>query len=161
LTATFITSRARFEYFDYIGEEEAAFKVSSEEPKIRHSVMLYRRGEFAKALAAAQSNIERGNRLAPVECGFILAELPDGPARAREAYKHAIAGGKVGGGPLAAPMIFLLLGQKAEAVQASLQLRKNSSVVPRNYDGWYFKYLDYQCDLIGTEALLQAAGTCR
>jgi tetratricopeptide (TPR) repeat protein len=156
---TLMTSRARFEYFEYLGDEEAAFAASRVEPQFRHSVMLYRRGEFDKALKEAQRCTERGYRLGPVECGFILAELPNGPARAREAANAAMARGRVGS--LNSPMILLLLGQKAEAVQASLQLRKTPAGVPSYYQGWYFKILDYQCELIGAEALLQAAGKRR
>src|SRR5262249_47288743 len=79
-------AKACFEFYEYVGDEEAAYAMSGRGNQFRRAVMLYRRGEFAKALEAA---VERSRSRASgwsteqIERGLILPELPDGPARAR------------------------------------------------------------------------------
>ena len=68
---------------------------------------------------------------------------------------------KVGLARLCTPMIWLLLGRKSKAVAASRKVRRERSLVPPWYQGWYHRYLDYQCDRITGTELLQVAGTCR
>jgi hypothetical protein len=152
---------ARFHYFDYVGDEPAAFAVSRQKIEFRHAVMLYHRRAFRKALAAADRSLKRGYGMARVERGFILLELPNGNRRAREAYRDAAAGAEVGLVRLYAPMILLLLGRRAEAVEASLKVRCNPALVPPWYQGWYHRHLDYLCGRIGEDELLKAAGSNR
>ena len=123
--------------------------------------MLYRRGEFDKALKEARAQCRARLSDGPGRVRLHPGRTPGRPGPSSRGRECRPGSGRVGFGSLHSPMILLLLGRKAEAVQASLQLRKNPAVVPNYYEGWYFKILDYQCDLISGEALLQAAGRCR
>jgi hypothetical protein len=129
----------------------------------RHALMLYGRGQFTNALEATERNLSsgRGRWMDRVQRGFILAELPDGPARARIAYQEAMAHTSEGW-KMIPPMILLLLGEKDQAVRAYAQIRKELTT-PRLdswywLDGWYLKYLDYNCGRITADELLKAAG---
>ena len=53
------------------------------------------------------------------------------------------------------------LGRKAEAVQASLQLRERADLLPSARNGWYHRLLDYHCDLLNAHDLLKQAGPSR
>src|SRR5262249_42488083 len=68
---------ARFDYFAYVGDEEAAFAESRRGGEFRHALMLYRRGQHRKALAAADRADARGQGIfARIERGITLPELP-------------------------------------------------------------------------------------
>jgi hypothetical protein len=159
-SATPFAAQACFEFFEYVGDEEAAYAMSGQGNQLRRAVMLYRRGEFAKALDAA---VERSRSPTPgfslqVERAFILAELPDGPARSRAAFDEAKADAQeIWQLPL--PMILLLLGKTEEARRAFLQVRKED-VLPWN-EGWWFQLHDYLCGRITAAELLQATGQAR
>jgi len=162
-SSSLIAARARFDYYAYVDDEPAAYAISQNTDDFRHALMLYGRGEFTKALEATERNLsgERGHWMDRVQRGFILAELPDGPARARVAYQEAMAHTSHGWQTIP-PMILLLLGEKEEAVRAYAQVRKEN-ITPR-LDGWYWldgwplKDLDYNCGLITADELLKAAG---
>jgi tetratricopeptide (TPR) repeat protein len=159
-----IAARACFEYFDFVGDEEAAYAMSQRGTEFRHVVMLYRRGELAKALEAADRSLKVGGSFngsfARVERAFVLADLADGPAQARVAFREATAlAERCTYQQLGPPLICLLLGRRDEAVQAFLQVREDQRKIPPWLDGWYYKYLDYHCGLMTTDELLQAAGT--
>jgi hypothetical protein len=147
-----------FEYFEYVGDEEAAFAMSGQANQFRRAVMLYRRGEFSNALDAA---IERNKSGAAgptqqIEPALILAMLPDGPTRALAAYEEIRAASTW---EFAPPLILLFLGKPEQARQVSLQVRKVE--LPPWDDGWWFKCLDYNCGRITDDQLLQAAGEAR
>jgi serine/threonine protein kinase/tetratricopeptide (TPR) repeat protein len=159
-SATPYAAQACFEYFEYVGDEDAAYAMSGRGNPLRHAVMLYRRREFAKALEAA---LERSRSRAfgfaeQVERGFIAVELPDGPARARSVFAEAMAGAR-SGWQVPLPLIPLLLGKPEEARQGFLQVPRED-VLPW-HDGWWLKLLDYGCGQITDEALLQVAGQDR
>jgi hypothetical protein len=155
--ATPFAAQACFEFFEYVGDEEAAYAMSGQGNRFRRAVMLYRRGEFAKALDAAVERRRSGTFgfAEQVERGFILAELPDGPARARAAFDEAKADAQ-GIWQLPLPMILLLLGKTEEARRAFLQVRQEEVI--RWNDGWWLKLNDYLCGRITAAELLQAAG---
>ncbi len=152
---------ARFVYFDYIGDEEAAFAASRLGVGFRHALMLYRRGQYEKALQFAERTGRQSHGLHRVERGFILAELPDGPRRALAEFQNVGAQDESRFARLAAPMVLLLLGHRPEAVKASLKVRRDPTEVPPWFQGWYDRYLDYHCGIITSDQLLKAAGTCR
>jgi len=160
-SATPFAAKACYEYFEYVGDEEAAYAMSGRGNQFRRALMLYRRREFAKALDAT---LERSRSRTPgfsseeIERGFILAELPDGSTRARAAFEEAKADAR-SAWQLTPPMILLLLGKTEEARRAYLQVRKEE--LPSWDDGWLFKYLDYNCGRITAEELLKAAGQAR
>jgi serine/threonine protein kinase len=157
-SGTSFAAKACFEYFEYIGDEEAAYEMSGKAAQFRRAVMLYRRGEFAKALDVAVDRSRRGaaGPTEQIERALIQAELPDGPARARAAFKEIRSGSAW---QLAPPMILLFLGKPEEARQAYLQVRKED--LPPWYDGWWSKCLDYNSGRISAETLLQEAGRAR
>jgi tetratricopeptide (TPR) repeat protein len=153
---------ARFHYHECAGEEQAARAVSGLGGEFRQALMLYRQADYEKALAVADRGVARGGGLARVERGFILAEMDDGERRAWAAFKDAEASNDLGYFRLCAAAIPLLLGRKADAVQASLKVRADPTVpVPPWYKGWYHRYLDYLCDQISEDELIRAAGRCR
>jgi serine/threonine protein kinase len=162
-SSSLIAARACFDYYAYVDDEPAAYAMSQNADDFRHALMLYGRGKFTEALKATERNLSggRGNWMDRVQRGFILAELPDGPARARIAYQEAMAHTSVGW-QMIPPMILLLLGEKEAAVRAYTQLRKD--VIKTRHDdwdwldGWSLKDLDYNCGLITAEELLNAAG---
>jgi serine/threonine protein kinase len=159
-SATPFVAQACFEYFEYIGDDEAAYAMSGQGDQLRRPVMLYRRGEFAKALDAAVEH-SRKRALGPteqIERALILAELPDGPARARIAFAELKANAR-GGWQLSPPVILLFLGKAEEARQAFLKVPKDE--LPTWDDGWWVKFLDYNCGRITADTLLQAAGQAR
>jgi tetratricopeptide (TPR) repeat protein len=156
-----IALRACFWYFLYVGDEEAAYDLSRRGTEFRLVPMLYLRGVYREALAAAQRGIERGYDVALIERGFILPELPDGDAQAQLAFQKAVDAPVFNVGRLCPPMILLLLGRKEDAIEANQKLRNNSTPIPAWYEGWYVKYLNYQCGLLTAEELLQAAGSSR
>lgn len=148
------------EYFEYVGDDEAAYATGEQGNRFRRAVVLYRRGEFTKALDAA---LERRRSRTPgpadqIESAFILAELPDGLARARAVFEEARAEAR-SAWQLTPPMILLLLGSPEQARQAYLQVRREE--LPSWDHGWFFKYLDYNCGRMTEEELLQAAGQAR
>jgi serine/threonine-protein kinase len=151
---------ARFHYYEYVGDEETALGVSRLATESRHARMLYRCGDYVKALEAADRAVAQGTGLARVERGFILPELPDGRRRASAAFEDATAQRDPLYG-LCPPMILLLLGRGPEAVQAGLKIRSDPALIPPWYEGWYHRYSDCQCGLITEDELLQAAGACR
>jgi len=157
-SATPFTAQACFEYFEYVGDEEAAYAMSGRGSQLRRAVMLYRRGEIAKALDAA-TECSRTRTLGPterLERALIVAELPDGFARALTTFEEVKADG---GWQLTPPMILLFLGKTEEARQAFLQVPQEE--LPPWDDGWYVKFLDYNCGRITADVLLQAAGQSR
>jgi tetratricopeptide (TPR) repeat protein len=151
----------RFHYYDYVGDEDAALAVSRQGTAFRLPVMLYRRGDTAGALEAADSAAARGGTLSGVDRGFILAEFPDGPRRVAEAYQEAAAQSDLGSWRLIPPLLYLLLGQKDKAIEASREVNRDPDLVPPWYHSWYRRYADYQCGRITEDELLDAAGTCR
>ncbi|HJT32914.1 MAG TPA: protein kinase [Pirellulales bacterium] len=154
-------AKACFDYFEYVGDEEAAYELSGRGNRFRRAVMLYRRGEFAKALdAAVERSRTAGGDLGTerVERAFILAELPDGPARARANFEEEQANAR-DGWQLIPPLILLYLGKPQEARQAFLQVPKEK-ILTWN-DGWWLRLWDYLCGRITTDVLLQAAGDDR
>jgi serine/threonine protein kinase len=155
-SATPLAAQACFEFFEYVGDEEAAYAMSGQGNKLRRAVMLYRRREYGKALDAAVDRIRSGaaGPTERIERALILAELPDGPARARAAFEEVKADAR--SWQLAPPMILLFLGKPEEARQAYLQVRKEE--LPHWNDGWWLKLNDYLCGRITAAELLQAAG---
>ena len=152
---------ARFRYYDYVGDEEVALAVCRRATEFRLALMLYRRGEYEQALAATDRARARGYGLTRVQRGFILAELPDGPRRAAGAFEDAVAEDDPSYHRLFAPSILLLLGRRADAVQAAWKVRNDPTVVPPWDRDWYQHRLDYLCDQITDEQLLRAAGAGR
>jgi serine/threonine protein kinase len=157
-----VARKVCFWYFDYVGDEEAAFEMSGHGTEFRHVSVLYRRGDYSGALQAADRAVALGYALSRIERGFVLAELDNGPGRAQAAFREAVDNpGESRFFQLRPPLLLLLLGKKEEAVRASLQLRQKPAALPFRHDDWYLNYLDYNCGLITEADLRKAAGRCR
>jgi serine/threonine protein kinase len=153
-------AKACFEFYEYVGDEEAAYAMSRRGNQFRRAVMLYRRGEYGEALEAAALRSRSGTvgLAEKIERGLILPELADGLARARGAFEEIKADPR-GSWQVVPPLILLLLGKPEEARQAWLQVRREE-VLPWD-QGWSFTLLDYNCGRIMTEQLLQTGGDNR
>jgi hypothetical protein len=124
--------------------------------------MLSRRGDYARALEAADRAVARGYGMAQVERCFVLAELENGPAQARVAVREALDHPRASPGEQRyLPLVLLLLGEREEAIQASLRIRRKPGAIPFWDQDWYAKYLDYNCRRITEDDLLRAAGRAR
>jgi tetratricopeptide (TPR) repeat protein len=151
-----IAVKSCFWYYEYIGDDDAACDLCKQGTEFRLVPMLYRRGELTQALEAADRALTRNAGLARVERGFVLADLPDGPARAEAAFREARHVPDVSRfSQLSAPLLLRFLGRKKEAVEASLQI--NRAEMPAGYENWYLKYLDFHCALITADELLKLA----
>jgi hypothetical protein len=154
--------KACFWYYDYVGDEPAALAVNRGEHEYRHALLLYRGRRFPQALATAERATARGHRMAWVERGFILAEMPDGQKRALAAYDEATARLKdygTGAESLGAPMILLFLGHKQQAQRAYREI--SPDLVPPWHNRWYFSLLDYNCGRKSATELIEASGGAR
>jgi serine/threonine protein kinase len=153
------TALACYQFFEYVGDEEAAYAMSERGNQFGRAVMRYRRGAFPSALQAALERSRSGaaGPTEQIERGLILAELPDGEARARAAFEEIRASS--GTWPLAPPTILLFLGKPEEARQAWLNVRKED--VPVSFDTWWLTFWDYTCGRITPEQLVQSAGQDR
>jgi serine/threonine protein kinase len=154
--------RMRYWYFQYVGDEETAFGLTGPGLQFRDVHMLYRRGDYRRALQAADLAAAAGDPLRCLERGFLLAELDKNTERAQEAFQQALH--QCEQFPfyrLYTPLLFWFLGKKQEGIQAGLRIRQKPGAVRFWDDGWDVKYLDYHCDLITEDDLLQAAGRFR
>ncbi len=158
----------RWRYLVLTGQEEAAHEVArkgyqeAESPRTRYiyACSLYEQGQFENALEV----IERAggpagvsSRDAKLASGlyqfrlFIIAELPDGPSRALEAYREncdlcqAYPGGY---SAIFNQATLLFLGKRTEAKAASEELTGL-------YDGPYLRILEYSAGSIFAEDLLK------
>jgi serine/threonine protein kinase len=155
-----IAHKVCFWYFEYVGEEQDAYEMSRQGTEFRLVPLLYRRGDLEHALEAAERAVQRGGSLSRIERGFVLAGMPDGLARARACVSEALEMRSDSIFRLCAPLVPLFLGQRNEAVKASLQLSSIRSQLP-SHDNWYSKYIDFNCGLSSEEQLLEAAGRSR
>jgi tetratricopeptide (TPR) repeat protein len=151
--------RACLWYFDYVGDEESAYQVARQ-GEFRLVPLLYRRGDFPRALEAAQRAVGGNNGLARIELGFVQAELPDGAARVDATFHEAMETSDDSRFyRMCAPFLLLLRGKKQEALQASLRIQQ--SEIPIGHERWYENYLDFSCGRTTAEELLKAAGPYR
>jgi tetratricopeptide (TPR) repeat protein len=161
----------RYQYLSYVGQEDAALaelaRISEQTGHIgvitSFARELYRRGEYQRAAEFLDRRKSDPGNTSTVHIarGFVLAELPDGPARALEAYKDAAALGPTGQITQFGPeTILLLLGRKAEAVAVCREARRQAVLPPPEAEGRYW-VMDYGSELITADELLQAAGRSR
>jgi tetratricopeptide (TPR) repeat protein len=160
----------RWWYARQVGEEDAAEEDAAFEElghaaeQTGHSSLvyeygfaLYRRGRHTEAVKVLDRG--RGGTTGDLVRAWTLPELPEGEARAYAAYQERIARYRVGLGPLYSQTILRLLGRKREAVEASLQYRKEvdpATFVRREPS---LRALDYNCDLLSADELLRGTAT--
>src|SRR5207249_1338563 len=155
-------------YLEFVGQEDAAFEelrriseqTASPVVMTRFATALCRRDRYQEAFEFVERRRrEPGNTdHFGVTVAYMLIELPDGPARALKFYQQAAARMLTGGGePLSPYTILLLLGRKEEAVAASREIRKRTEQLPSARADWQRRLLDYDCELISEDELLNAA----
>jgi len=156
-------------YFRYVGDDRAALEelrvVTEESPSpiadYCYALTFYRLGQFQDALNALAREAPGNSAPADEVRGYITAELPDGPERALKDF-HALW--QRDQSPLDAlnlQTVLRLLGRRVEAVKACLKLREQSAALPPWRSRWYNQLLEYNCDLLPDNALLNAAGSSK
>jgi serine/threonine protein kinase/tetratricopeptide (TPR) repeat protein len=167
---------ARWHYLNLTRQEEAAHKVArkgyqeAENAVTRRIYVesLYERGEFEKALEVIERVGDAGevaSRDAKLAGGvywmrpIVLAELPDGPSRALQAYRENSELFAEGYFVIFNQATLLLLGRRTDAMAASRELRKH----PERLSGLahYLQILDYCGGVISAEEFLKAEAGSR
>jgi tetratricopeptide (TPR) repeat protein len=143
----------RWHYLSVTGQEETAYEVARDgyqETKMAwlYVYSLYERGEFEKALQVFGVH--------DVVRSYILAELPDGPSRALEAYKKNCELFTIGYWAVWNQATPLLLGRRTEAMTACKELRQHPELLTDLNRGHYLRILDYCGGRISEEELLKA-----
>ena len=152
----------RYFYLQLTGQEEAAHEVARELYQQAGSAgargiyqwSLYEQGEFAKAL---QASVDVGDPPPP----FVLAELPDGPSRALQAYRESSKLFTKGYGVIWNQATLLLLGRREEAMAASGELRKQPERLASLRREHYLRILDYCGRALSEEEFLRAEAGSR
>ena len=125
------------------------------------AVALYRRGEFQTALDALPSDSGPVQNPRDYIRGYVLAELPDGPQRAREDVHRLWRGNLPLWDALGIQTILRLIGRKQEATDLCRQVRaRGPSYLPWRKE-WYRRLLDYNCGDLAEDELMKAAGPFR
>jgi len=169
---------ARWHYFTLTRQEEAAHEVArkgyqeAENAVTRRIYVesLHERGEFEKALeviervAGATEVSSHDAKLAGrvhFMLPFILAELPDGPARALQAYRENCELFTEGYFVIFKQAALLLLGRRTDAMAASRELRKHPERLSGLSRAHYLQILDYCGGVISAEEFLKAEAGSR
>jgi tetratricopeptide (TPR) repeat protein len=157
----------RWCYLQYTGQEEVALeelrKLTEQTDHayvaFLYMALLYKRGEFAKALAVADRR--RGNYEVDFMRAFVLAEMPGGRDRALQAYHDLKPRTPPGILQVHNQTILRLLGHKPDAVAASLESRKQVEQSPFAAMGHLQRLLDYNSELISADELLRGVGASK
>ncbi|HEY3244718.1 MAG TPA: protein kinase [Phycisphaerae bacterium] len=160
---------ARLFYFRETGDHDASLAEAlnrsrsgirlSDLDEIYLALELYEHQEFQPAIDVLDKSIARGGNtyLKQIFRCFVLAELPDGPARARAAVPELNASNVFA---VYVPAIFQLLGLRAEALAAYQSLgQKFLDSNPRSE--WVIRLLEFGSGQISVERLMAAAGSTR
>jgi serine/threonine protein kinase/Tfp pilus assembly protein PilF len=168
--------RLRLEYFDFISEEQSdallrecrLAREKTNYPQIAENCggYLYRLGKFEEARDTLEQVLPQVKGLTRfhVVRGFVLAELPDGQAKALAAYESASREAETLLEPVETMnphLILRLFGRNRQAVEACRQLRDRLQRPTAWRSEWYKKLLDYDCGDLSPDQLLQAAGPFR
>jgi hypothetical protein len=161
----------RYTYRNYLGQTDAGMaelaRVSEQSGSVivimNYALGLYRRGEYQRAIEFLdrRKSARRWTHSYHVGRGYILAELPDGPRRAREAYQDAMAMTQSGYENFSPETVLDLLGLHGEAVAEVRKRRRDADLLPSLGREWQQRLLDYECDLIPADELIRAAGGSR
>ncbi len=168
----------RGKYLNLTGQEEAAHEVArkgyqeadSAGTRINYVFSLHERGEFEKALevierAAVATGVS--GRDAKLASGvywmrpFILAELPDGPSRALQAYRENCELYPTGYFVILNQAALLLLGRRTDAMAANRELRNHPEQLTGLNREHYLRILDYCGGGLSEEEFLKAEAGSR
>jgi hypothetical protein len=164
-----VASAARVIYFREVGDHAAALSEAlgrqrsgtrlSGYDEFLLGMELYHHEEFRQALDVFDRGTTRGGDTSCFQffrC-YVLAELPDGPARALTAYRGLTLSGVY---EIYGPTILQLLGRQSEAVDAYRALREKALKVPARPE-WLDRLLEYNAGLLQADKLLAAAVSSR
>lgn len=156
-------------YFKVIKEDAAILSELEtatdvlESPSLQtaYAMILYRKGRFQEALQVMDKDRGTSNTDDDYFRPFVLAELPDGPRRSYEEFLGLWEDSNSTISSLVYQTILLLLGRKAETIEASRSLQKEADSMARWRHDWYLRLLDYFSDYMTSEVLLEKAGNSR
>jgi serine/threonine protein kinase/tetratricopeptide (TPR) repeat protein len=168
----------RCRYLNLTGHEDTAHEVArqgyqeaeSALTRIIYVYSLYEQREFEKALEVIESvggSGEVSSREAKLAGGvhwmrpFILAELPDGPSHALEAYRDNREVYKTGYTVIWNQATLLLLGRREEAKEASTEILKHEESLSRFRHEHMLRILDYCGGGLAEEEFLKAEAGSR
>ena len=149
----------RWYYLNLTRQEEAAHEVArkgyqeAESDVTRRNYMcsLYEQGQFEKALQVAGGT----------GSAFILAELPDGPSRALQAYKENCGLYTRGYFAILNRATLFFLGMRTEAIAANRELLKREEPLTGLRHEHNLRILQYCGGVISAEDLLRAEAGSR
>jgi len=164
-----VAAVARLFYFRETGDHDASLAqvLNRSQSGIRLSDLdetylaleLYEHQEFQRAIDVLDKSIARGGNtyLKQIFRCVILAELPDGPARARAAVPELNASNVFA---IYVPAIFQHLGLRAEAVAAYKSLGQKF-LESNARSEWVIRLLEFGSGQISVDRLMAAAGSTR
>jgi serine/threonine protein kinase/predicted Zn-dependent protease len=152
-------------YYRYVNDEESLLKTCrhawerTHEPLVamRYAQALYRHGDPDKALEILDT--KRGSALDMLR-PFVLAELPDGSARALEAYKEMAARHYLGEYAEYNSAVLCFLGRRKEAVAQEVDHEAPRSW-PEPLRAFFRQVQEYKCGRASADELFKAAGASR
>jgi tetratricopeptide (TPR) repeat protein len=169
--------QTRWYYLNLTRQEELAYEVARRgyqeaETYVTRRIYvesLYERGEFEKALQVIEregrrtSQVSRPGRSLTLEVmrPFILAEVPDGPSRALEAYGENCNRIKEGYDMIFNQTSLLLVGRRKEAMEASRAIRRHEERLARFRREHMLRILDYCGGGLSEEEFLKAEAGSR
>lgn len=161
-------ARARAWFYLYSGREAKALEIleralsqaDNARSAYRYALLLYRRGDRSRALAALNRRTRRSDNEELLRLLLIL-ESPGGVAAAVTAYRSLAAQPSDGLAALFRPALLLIAGDKPAAAADSRRLRAGDPRLPPLRRTFYEKLLRFNCGELESDELLAAAGRSR
>jgi len=157
-------ARTRAWHYLYSGREEKALEIlelaltqaDNARNAYRYALLLYRRGDSAKALAFLERRPRRSDNEELLRM-LLIMESPGGVADALAAYRSLSAKSLDGLAALFRPVLLLLAGDKAGALADSRRLRAATPNLPPLRREFYEKLAQFNCGELRTQELLASA----
>lgn len=137
--------------------QQAAARTDSARVAYGYALLLYRRGDFEEGLAVLDRRPRRSNNEDLLRV-LMLMELPEGRDRALAVARALGDQYPDGLAALFRPILLCILGEKSEAIAASRDFRAEPDRLPRLRRAFYEKILAFNCEEIGADELVAAAG---
>ncbi len=158
----------RYVYFTHIGAEDKGFDVLRKAAERVNSTLIlgvlstdsYRRGEPAKALELLDRR-KQPELFGDIVRAYVLAELPNGPARALEAYREMAKRYTQGSAPLYCHAVPLFLQRQEEVVAASRDLLNRDHRLPPLRSNFHKNWLAFNAGQLSAADFEKAAGASR
>ena len=162
------TVSVREVYFARMGLQDKGFDVfRNAAERVNNPVIFgvlswdpYRRGEPTKALEILDRR-KQPELFGDIIRAYVLAELPNGPARALAAYQDMAKRYTQGSAPLYCHAVLLLLQRKSEVVAASRELLERNHPLPRLRSNFHKNWLAFNAGKLTAADFEKAAGASR